>query len=138
MDNETTLKKFIQKVWNEKHFDSISQFVASEYTVYLDTSDPWEGKTLNHSEFKTRLNYSFISFPDINFDIKTTISDGDFVVIVWVMTGTNTGKIGDYPPTNKKIQADGVTIYHFNEGKVCGHTQVYDRTTIMKQLGFLR
>jgi steroid delta-isomerase-like uncharacterized protein len=138
MDNETTLRKFMQKVWNEKDFDSISQFVSSEYTVYLDSSDPWEGKTLNHSEFKTRLNYSFNSFPDINFDIKTAISDGDFVAILWVMTGTNTGKIGDYPPTNKKIQADGFTIYHFNGGKICGHTQVYDRTTIMKQLGFLR
>lgn len=138
MNNEIILKEFIQKVWNEKDFDSISQFVASEYTIYLDNADPWEGKTLNHSEFRTRLNYSFNSFPDINFEIKTAISDGDFVVITWVMTGTNSGKIGDYPATNKKIQADGVTIYHFNDGKVCGHTQVYDRTTIMKQLGFLR
>ncbi|MBL7832196.1 MAG: ester cyclase [Saprospiraceae bacterium] len=138
MDNETTLRKFMQKVWNEKDFDSIFEFVSSEYTIYHDTSDPWEGKTLNHSEFKTRLNYSFNSFPDIHFDIKTAISDGDFVAILWVMSGTNTGKIGDCPPTNKKIQADGITIYHFNAGKVCGHTQVYDRTTIMKQLGFLR
>ena len=138
MDNVTTLKEFMQKVWNEKDFDSISQFVAPEYTVYQDNADPWEGKTLNHSEFKTRLNYSFNSFPDINFEIKTAISDGDSVAIVWGMTGTNTGKIGDYPPTNKNIQADGITIYRFKEGKVCGHTQVYDRTTIMKQLGFLR
>ena len=137
MDNETILREFIQKVWNEKDFDSISQFVAAEYTVHRDTSDPWEGKTLDQSEFKTRLSYSFNSFPDLHFDIRTAISDGDFVAIVWVMTGTNSGKIGDYPPTNKKIQADGITIYHFNNGKVCGHTQVYDRTTIMKQLGFL-
>jgi steroid delta-isomerase-like uncharacterized protein len=137
MDNETILRKFIQKVWNEKDFDSIPQFVAAEYTVHRDPSDPWEGKTLDHSEFKTRLKYSFDSFPDLHFDIRTAISDGDFVAIVWVMTGTNSGKIGDYPPTNKKIQADGITIYHFNNGKVCGHTQVYDRTTIMKQLGFL-
>lgn len=128
----------MQKVWNEKDFDSIPQFVASDYTVYQDTADPWEGKTLNHSEFKTRLNYSFNSFPDINFDIKTAISDGDFVAIMWVMTGINRGKIGGFPPTYKKIEADGVTIYHFKDGKVCGHTQVYDRTTIMKQLGFLK
>ncbi len=138
MNNEATVRNFIQKVWNEKDFDSLSQFVSSEYTVYRDTSDPWEGKTLNHSEFKMRLTYSFDSFPDINFDIKTAISDGAFVALVWVMTGTNTGHIGDFPPTNKKIQAEGVTIYHINDGKICGHTQVYERTTIMKQLGFLR
>lgn len=138
MDNEEILRAFMQKVWNEKNVDCISQYVASEYTVYRDNADPWEGKTLNHDDFKARLNYSFNSFPDINFDIKMAISDGDFVAITWVMTGTNTGSIGGYPPTNKKIQANGITIYHFNDGKVCGHTQVYDRTTIMKQLGFLQ
>jgi len=138
MSNEKILREFMQQVWNEKNFDSISQFVASEYTIYRDNADPWEGKTLDHEDFKTRLKYSFNSFPDISFDIKTAISDGDFVAILWVMTGTNTGKIGDYPPTNKSIQANGITIYHFTNGKVCGHTQVYDRPTIMKQLGFLQ
>src|SRR6476661_4236681 len=138
MGNETLLREFMQAVWNDKKFESIPQFVASEYTVYRDNADPWEGKSLNHEEFKIRLNYSFESFPDIHFDIKTAICDGDFVGITWIMTGTNTGKIGGYAPTNKTIQANGMTIYHFNDGKVCGHMQVYDRTTIMKQLGFMR
>lgn len=136
MNNETILREFMQRVWNEKDFNSISQFVDSEYTVYLDTSDPWEGQTLNHKDFETRLNYSFHSFPDIHFEIKTVVSDGQCVAITWIMTGTNSGKIGDYPPTNKKIEADGMTIYYFKNGRVCGHAQVYDRTTIMKQLGF--
>jgi steroid delta-isomerase-like uncharacterized protein len=138
MNNEIMLREFIQKVWNEKNFDCIAQFVAPEYTVYRDNADPWEGKTLNHSEFKTRLMYSFSSFPDINFEIKTAISDGDCVAIMWIMTGTNSGKIGEYPPTNRRIEAEGITIYHFKDGKLCGHTQVFDRTTILRQLGFLR
>jgi steroid delta-isomerase-like uncharacterized protein len=136
MSNETILREFIQTVWNEKRVAKIPTFLANEYTVYKDNADPWEGKTLNWTDFEIRLKYSFNSFPDIHFEIKTAVSDGEIVGISWVMTGTNTGKIGDYPATNEKVEANGVTLYHFKEGKICGHTQVFDRTTIMKQLGF--
>ena len=137
MNNEKTLREFMQHVWNEKNFESIPKYLAQDYTIHVDNADPWEGKTLNHDEFETRLNYTFNSFPDIHFDIKTAVSDGDLVAITWVMTGTNSGKIGELPATNKKIEANGVTIYHFMDGKICGHTQVFDRTTIIKQLGFM-
>ena len=132
MKNEAILKRFIQKVWNEKDFDSITKFVAREYTVYYDSSDPWEGKTLNYEEFAMRLDYSFDSFPDINFEIQSTISDGDNVAITWIMTGINNGKKGAYPPTNKTIKTHGSTIYHFTNGKICGHSQVFDKISVMK------
>jgi len=136
MNNETILKDFMQKVWNEKDFDSVTEFVSSEYTIHLDSGDPWEGKTLNNDEFKIRLNNSFEPFPDINFAIQTTISDEDKVAITWIMTGTNSGKIGELAATNKPIKTNGITIYHFKNGKICGHSQVFDRTIVMKQLGF--
>jgi predicted ester cyclase len=94
--------------------------------------------TLDHAEYKKRLLYSFDSFPDIHFSIQTAISDGDYVAITWLMTGTNLGKIGDFPPTNKPIKTLGTTIYYFVNNKVSGHYQVFDRTIVMKQLGYLK
>lgn len=136
MNNEQIIRAFIQKVWNEKDLGAIATFVDTEYTIHLDTGDPWEGKTLNHAEFEKRLYYSFDSFPDMHFDIQQAIADGDHVTITWIMTGTNLGNIGGFPPTNKPIKTFGHTIYHFKHGKVCGHSQVFDRVTVMKQLGF--
>lgn len=137
MTNEIILREFIQKVWNEKDYSAIETFVHPEYRVLIDTGDPWEGKVLNHQEFATRLHYSFDAFPDLHFDIREAITDGDYVAIHWVMTGTNLGNIGMYPPTGKSIKTFGCTIYQFCKGKVCGHAQVFDRTIVMKQLGFL-
>jgi predicted ester cyclase len=137
MNNETILKDFIDQVWNNKKFEAIAKFVDPEYTIHFDTGDPWEGKTINHEEFIIRLNYSFNSFPDIHFLIKTIIADGNYVAITWIMTGTNLGNIADIAATNKPIKTVGTTIYHFKNSKVCGHCQVFDRTTVMKQLGFL-
>jgi steroid delta-isomerase-like uncharacterized protein len=137
MKNEIVLRNFMQRIWNEKDINSIAEFVDPEYIIHVDTGDPWEGKKLDHKEFEIRLNHSFNSFPDIHFAIQNAVSDGDYVAITWIMTGTNLGNIGDLPPTNKSINTTGFTIYHFKNGKVCGHSQVFDRTTVMRQLGFL-
>ena len=138
MNNRDILIEFIERVWNQKQIECISEFLDTTYSIQIDTGDPWEGKTLTQDEYKKRLQYSFSSFPDIHFSIQTAISDGDFVAITWTLTGTNLGFIDKYPPTNKKIQTTGVTIYHFRNGKICGHNQVFDRSTVMKQLGYIK
>lgn len=137
MSNEHILFDFLEKVWNGKDAGSVEEYVYPEYKIHIDTGDPWEGKTLNLDEFKVRLKYSFDSFPDMHFSILSSVSDGNYVAITWIMTGTNLGPIGGFPPTGKSIETNGATIYHFNNGKVCGHSQVFDRTTVMKQLGFI-
>ena len=137
MNNTATLKELIDQVWNKKEFSLIEKLIATEYTIHFDTGDPWEGKTIDNDEYIIRLHYSFDSFPDMHFAIETTVADGNFVAITWIMTGTNLGNIGTIPATGKAIKTFGTTIYHFNNGKLCGHTQVFDRTAVMKQLGFL-
>lgn len=77
MNNKDILLEFIERVWNEKKIESVSEFLDTEYSIHIDTGDPWEGKTLSHNEYKERLQYSFSSFPDIHFSIQTAISDGD-------------------------------------------------------------
>jgi steroid delta-isomerase-like uncharacterized protein len=138
MSNDQILNEFIEKVWNQQDFESIESFIDSTYEIYLDTGDPWEGKILDLATFKKRLKYSFDSFPDMHFDLQSTVSDGDHVGISWVMTGTNTGEIGELAATGKSICTSGMTIYHFRNGKIIGHSQVFDRVTVMRQLGFLK
>ena len=137
MNNGAILKDFIEQVWNKKDFAAVELFVDEAYTVYRDNGDPWEGKTISQDEYKIRLRYSFDSFPDMHFAIQSSVADGDLVAVTWILTGTNLGNIGDIAPTQKKIETFGTTIYQLKNGKVCGHTQVFDRTTVMKQLGFL-
>jgi len=136
MNKESFLREFMEEVWNKQGFDKVDKFVHPQYTIHLDTADPWEGKTLNHSEFKNRLKFSFDSFPDMNFEITSAIEEENHVAITWILTGTNLGKIGEFSPTKKAIKTNGFTIYHFKESLINGHTQVFDRTTVMKQLGF--
>jgi steroid delta-isomerase-like uncharacterized protein len=137
MNKETILRAFMEQVWNNQRKDLVPEFVAEAYQIHLDTGDNWEGQILNHSEFKKRLDFSFDSFPDMNFEITSAIEDENHVAINWILTGTNLGKIANFPPTNKKIRTNGMTIYYFKGNLITGHSQVFDRMTVMKQLGFL-
>ena len=127
----------MDEIWNKQRFDKVEQYVHKEYTIHLDTTDPWEGKTLNYSEFKERLKFSFNSFPNMNFEITSAIPEENHVAITWILTGTNLGMIGEYPPTKRNIATKGITIYHFKDNLINGHTQVFDRVTVLKQLGFI-
>ncbi len=137
MTKEKILRDFMEKIWNQQQKELVDKFVDESYHIYLDTGDNWEGKVLNHEEFKERLDFSFRSFPDINFEITSAIEEENHVAINWILTGTNLGKIGELPPTMKKIKTNGITIYHFNGNLISGHTQVFDRNLVTKQLGFL-
>jgi len=76
-------------------------------------------------------------FIDMNFDIQSAIEEENHVAITWILTGTNLGKIEDYPATHKNIKTTGMTIYYFKDDLISGHSQVYDRVTVMRQLGFI-
>lgn len=138
MKKSDFLASFINDIWNDKKLDKVETYVYPGYKIFLDTADPWEGKTLSHAEFKKRLKYSFDAFPDMYFEITSAIEDEHHVAITWILTGTNSGMMGVLPPTNKKIKTKGITIYHFTDNLISGHTQVFDRKTVAKQLGFLK
>lgn len=138
MDKASFLREFMDEVWNKKNLEKIEHYLHPEYKIHLDPGDSWEGKTLTHSEFRERMEQgSFVPFPDMNFEITSTIEEENYVAATWILTGTNLGQIGGYPPTKRSINTRGMTIYHFKDGLINGHTQIFDRTTVMQQLGFM-
>jgi len=135
MTKEQFLREFIEVVWNQKRKDLVEKYISKKYQIHLDSGDKWEGEILNHNTFKKRMDFSFNSFPDLMFEIVSAIEEEKHVAINWIMNGTHLGKIGDLPPTNKKIKTKGTTIYYFEGDLISGHAQVFDRKTVAKQLG---
>ena len=77
---------------------------------------------MNFEEFTMRLDYTFESFPDVHFEIQNAISDGDDVAITRNIVIKNNGVIEGLVHSNKAIRTNGSTKYHFNKGKIFGHT----------------
>ncbi|MGE5222244.1 MAG: ester cyclase [Omnitrophica WOR_2 bacterium] len=80
------------------------------------------------------------AFPDLHFDVRDVIAQGDKVSVTWRVKGTHKGPLlspkGDtLPATNKKIDLPGCTIYQISRDKVV-HQEIYwDMVTLLTQLG---
>ncbi len=139
MNNKKMLKNLFERVWNNGELETVGEFVSSEYIIYHDPGDQWEGRTLNNDTYKQRVEFSRKIFPNLSFVFKELISEDNKVTVSWFMQGTQKGDHPQLPATGKTINLPGMTLYYFdNNGKVIGHWQVIDRMLFLTQLGVLK
>lgn len=82
------------------------------------------------------------AFPDLHFELKDKVAQGDVVAVSWESTGTHTGPLrtptGDVlPPTNKKVFGQGSSFYRFKDGKIASSAIHWDMVTLLAQLGLM-
>lgn len=138
IETVSLVHRFMDEVWNQGDFSCLGVLVADTYTVYSDPGDPWNGKSIDHETFVTRVGYTRRAFPDVRFNIEEAIASDDKVAIRWTMTGTHTGDLLSLPATNKPFAIQGMTFYYVEAGKICGHRQAFDQLGFLAQIGMLR
>ena len=136
-ENESVVRALFDRVWNAADLNAVDELLAAEYTIHHDPGDPWEGQTLTIDGFKDRFTKSRAPFPDLHFDIREVVAQGDRVAVNWIMRGTNTGELAGRPASGKAIEARGITIYYVENGRITGHNQAMDRLAVLQQLGLL-
>ncbi|MBP6333831.1 MAG: ester cyclase [Bacteroidia bacterium] len=130
-------KEAINKVFeafNTGNLEGIENYVDENFVEH--TPDP-NIKTTGLAGLKETITTYRTSFPDLKMTALSTVSEGDLVVIHFNMKGTNTGPMGEMPPTNKAIDVDGVDIVKMVNGKGTEHWGYVDQMKFMMQLGMM-
>ena len=131
--NKTVVRRIVEEVWNGKNHDRIDEFYAADF-VNVDPSSP---EVKNLGQFKQWVAEMNAGFPDEQVTIEDLIAEGDKVVKQWSSKATHTGNFMGIPPTNKKTNMRGITIYRIVEGKVKECVWSYDAYGFMVQLGVI-
>jgi len=74
------------------------------------------------------------SFPDASFKVTDVMSDGDTVIVSWVMTGTQDGAFQDIAATGASVSLDGITVLRFARGMIIEEWITYDRLRLVQQI----
>jgi steroid delta-isomerase-like uncharacterized protein len=82
------------------------------------------------------------AFPDLHFDIKDILAQGDKVAVSWVAHGTHTAPLtnpgsGPIPATNQKVDVPGCTFYELRNNMIVRQDLLWDQVTLMSQLGLM-
>jgi steroid delta-isomerase-like uncharacterized protein len=123
----------ILEMWNESNLTIADEVYAPEI-VRHDCNVPED--IVGLVNMKNYLENLFNAFPDLNLTVDEVIAAGNKMVQRWTMTGTNTGSMGDIPPTDKNVRFSGVSIGHFVNGKAVEIWDFYNALDMMQQLGF--
>jgi steroid delta-isomerase-like uncharacterized protein len=135
-ENNIRLARQVIEAFNTGDVSNVSQFISPQYFNHESQVDPVRGQLRGPEEFIDTIKNLRIAFPDLRHEEQTIITQGDMVISVINVTGTNTGNFFILPSTGNKIDYEAVHIYRIGEdGKITEHKAIRDDLTFLAQLG---
>lgn len=123
---------------NSRDLDSGDQYLATDVIVEA----PGSNTRMNRDQGK-RYTQSFVdAFPDLHFDIKDIVAQGDKVAVTWTAKGTHKSPLtmvngGTLSPTNKTATVTGCSFYTLRNNKITRQEIYWDQVYFLTQLGVL-
>ena len=129
-ENRQAAADFFRLIWNEKDESAIDRFIA------LDAAgnDPKFG--VGRESFRQQWKQWHAAFPDLHFNVREILVEGDRVVTRWHLTGTHTGAdFQGITASGKSVAVDGVSIDTIRDGIVLDGFDAWDALGFRQQLG---
>jgi steroid delta-isomerase-like uncharacterized protein len=130
----------------EKLFEALNAHDLGRYPELLSpdyqADQPGAAAPLTNEQNNAYTQGFIDAFPDLHFDTRQIIAQGDFVVINWMGSGTHKGGLRTptgavIPPTGKHAMVPGSSTYQFKDGKIVRFSGYWDMVTLLSQLGLM-
>jgi steroid delta-isomerase-like uncharacterized protein len=132
--NKAGMQRFYDEVINAHNPAMIDSFCTADF-IDNNPEKGHSGKGLDDA--KASFKEWFTSMPDVHVSADFMVAEGDTVVAMVTMTGTNSGPMGNMPATNKKINIKGIDIVALKDGKATQRWGYFDNMAMMMQMGMM-
>ena len=104
-DNTDVVRRYVEEVVNGASLRTLEDLVSAGYVFHCPDGDLYgtDGARLNLSEMRE-------AFPDLEMELKDTVSEGDRVSRRFILRGTHLGPFMGLPPTCKSVEIPGMAI----------------------------
>jgi predicted ester cyclase len=117
IDNKTIIRRFIEEVENTGDISKVHEFISEEY-VEIHNGKRFEigiQGAIDHILGVRKV------YPDLRLTIEHQISEGEWVVTSYSVTGTFKEEWFGMKPTGRSITYTGVNIDRVRDGKIIEH-----------------
>jgi predicted ester cyclase len=117
LDNKAIIRQYVERIENTGDVSNIVEFISQDYTeVYEGERYPIgiQG-AIDHVLGVRRV------FPDLKLTIENQISEGEWIVTTYSVTGTFKDEWLGMRPTGKSITFTGVNVDRIKGGKIIEH-----------------
>lgn len=130
-ENLAAQQTLAEDVINGGRLDAVEEVFAANVVDH----DPAPNQAPGPAGFREFFAALRTAFPDVRIQADKAVADDDYVSVAYRLTGTQKGEFLGIPPTGKTIEARGVQIARFHDGKIVERWGSSDELGILKQLG---
>ena len=126
-DESKAVVQRVFAIFNHEDPTPLSDILVETFQAH-DPDDPFSG-VAGVSLLRT-------AFPDVHYSIEEPIvAHGDLVVTRWRAHGIHRGTILGLPPTEKRVEWTGITIWLIHQGRIAEAWVSRDTFAILRQIG---
>jgi steroid delta-isomerase-like uncharacterized protein len=123
------------EAWNRRDTAALVQDLSEDSVV----DSPFAGGTTRGRAAIEDLHRSFFqAFPDARLQWDDLLIDGDRVMLIGRLSGTDTGGFMHIPPTGRSFDIPLVLSYTLQNGLIVHDRRIYDFTGMLVQVGALK
>lgn len=130
---ESLYRRWLTEVWGQGRTDVAAELMTEDIVDH--NAYPGQPPGLDGQNWAVAMVRK--AFPDLSFAADVVVSDGEFVIGRWTMTGTNTGVLDLFqlPPTGRPVTMTGQEIFRARDGKLAEVWHQEDIPGMLRQLG---
>jgi steroid delta-isomerase-like uncharacterized protein len=125
--------QFFDDIYNQGNLDGIDSLIIPSF-VYHARGEDVEGT----ENFKKWISSDRAAFSDMKFTVVDSIAESGKVASTFVVEGTHEKEFRGIPPTHKKFETVGVTVFHFEGNKIKEAWIVVDGLSAALQIGVVK
>src|SRR5687768_2905455 len=124
-----------QDSWNRRDVGALAAFHAEDCIV----DSPVAGGQARGREAIARSYEAFLhAFPDLTIKYDDPLIDGDRVVLITRISGTDRGGFMGLQPTGRFVNFPCVLLYDLADGLIARERRIYDFTGLAVQVGAIK
>lgn len=131
-DSEDVVLRMIGAV-NARDFEALDEVVAAGVRRYSGATPDLQVRSL--ADFKAFLHQDLASVPDAMQDVQLIFSNGPFVAVRATYKGTQSGPMGPFPASNRRLELPFLAILRVENGKIAEIWVEWDNLNALSQLG---
>ncbi len=129
-ENKAIVLRFVDEVQCQHNLAALDELVSADFVDHSDLSNLRGPEGAR--QFFTMM---FSAFPDMRFNVRQQIAEGDKVLTYKTFHGTHQGPFMGIPATGREVSIDGMDILTVTGGKITEHWTVSDMLGMLQQLG---
>lgn len=130
--NKELIRRFTD-VTNSADWGRLAELVAENFQRH---SAATQGPKVSSRDDFIQLQQSFLtSFPDQEVKIQQLVAEGDYVAMRAIYSGTQSGPLGSFPATGRKVEAPFLGVFRVEDGLIVELWVEWDNLAMLSQLG---